>query len=152
MERVRALLTRMKPQTFISNSPQETIQLASRWGESLPAGSVVVLRGNLGSGKTVFVKGVAKGLGVQESVTSPTFVFVNEYQGRIPVYHLDLYRIESPDQAGSIGYEEYFDSDGVTLIEWGERIKQFLPRGAVWIEFEVLGEKQRRIGIRGAKR
>ena len=141
----------MKSQTFISNSPEETIQFASRWGASLPIGSVVVLSGNLGSGKTVFVKGVAKGVGVKEGVTSPTFVFVNEYQGRIPVYHLDLYRIESPDQADSVGYEEYFDSDGITLIEWGERVKPFLPRKAVWIEFEVVGEKKRKIQIHGVE-
>lgn len=137
---------------FISNSPEETIQFASRWGAKLPAGSVIVLRGNLGSGKTVFVKGIAKGVGVKEPVTSPTFVFVNVYQGRIPVYHLDLYRIESPDQADSIGYEEYFNSDGITLIEWGERVKPFLPRKAVWIEFEVLGEKKRRIRVHGVGR
>jgi tRNA threonylcarbamoyladenosine biosynthesis protein TsaE len=140
----------MKSKTLISNSPEETIQFASRLGARLPAGSVVVLHGNLGSGKTVFVKGVAKGVGGKEMVTSPTFVFVNVYQGRIPVYHLDLYRIESPDQADSVGYEEYFDSDGVTLIEWGERVKSFLPKKAVWIEFEVLGEKKRRIRVHGA--
>ncbi len=141
----------MKPQTFISNSPEETIQFASQWGAKLPLGSVIVLQGNLGSGKTVFVKGVAKGLGVEEVVTSPTFVLVNEYQGRIPIYHLDLYRIESSDQADSVGYEEYFDSNGMTLIEWGERVKPFLPKKAIWLKFEVLGEKKRRIRIHGIK-
>lgn len=89
---------------------------------------------------------------MKEAVTSPTFVFVNEYRGRIPVYHLDLYRIESPDQADSIGYEEYFDTDGIAFIEWGERVKPALPRRAILISFEVLGEKKRSIKICGAKK
>lgn len=137
----------MKSLTFSSRSPEETIQFASRWGAQLPSGSIVVLSGNLGSGKTVFVKGVAKGFGVKEVVTSPTFVFINEYKGRIPIYHLDLYRTDASLEAESVGYEEYLQPDGVTLIEWGEKIKDSLPKKAIWVEFEILGENKRKIEI-----
>lgn len=142
----------MKIKTFVSNSPEETIRFASQWGAKLAAGSVVVLSGNLGSGKTIFVKGAAKGAGVKETVTSPTFVFVNVYRGKIPVYHLDLYRVDSPKQADSIGYEEYFDAGGIVFMEWGERVKPALPSKAIRISFEVLGEEKRRITIRRPKK
>lgn len=139
----------MKSETFLSHSSEQTLQFACQWAKQLDRGSVIVLVGPLGAGKTVFTKGVAHGLGVEELVNSPTFVLVNEYQGQMPLYHLDLYRADTDAQADSIGYEEYLDPDGVTLIEWGEKIKNSLPKKAIWVEFEILGEKGRKIIIKG---
>ena len=141
----------MKIQTFISQSPEETQQLGRQWGKCIQVGTIVVLTGALGSGKTMFVKGVAEALNVREIVNSPTFVFVNEYKGVIPVYHLDLYRVDNSLDAESIGYEEYLKSDGVSLIEWGDKIKDDLPKSAIWVMFEITGEQKRKIKIRGGR-
>ena len=133
---------------FISQSPEETQRFAQKWAKSLKAGIVVGLVGPLGSGKTLFVKAAAKALGVKEVVNSPTFVLASEYQGDMPIYHLDLYRVDELQEIDSVGYEEYFDRNGIVFIEWAEKVKDFLPSGTVWIEFKVLGETRRQIQIR----
>ena len=133
---------------FISQSPEETHRFAQKWAKSLKAGIVVGLVGPLGSGKTLFVKAAAKALGVKEVVNSPTFVLASEYQGDMPIYHLDLYRVDELQEIDSVGYEEYFDRNGIVFIEWAEKVKDFLPSGTVWIEFKVLGETRRQIQIR----
>ena len=108
--------------TFISHSPTETEALGERWGREIPRGLVIALTGDLGAGKTQLVKGLARGLGVAARVHSPTFTLVNEYSGgRLKLFHLDLYRLETREQITSAGLEEYLQPDGVAVIEWAER-------------------------------
>lgn len=108
--------------TFISHSPAETEALGERWGRAAERGLVIALSGDLGAGKTQLVKGLARGLGSAARVHSPTFTLVNEYlDGRLPLYHLDLYRLATPEQITGAGLEEFLRPDGVTVIEWAER-------------------------------
>lgn len=115
---------------YESNSPEETYEIAFKMGQEIKTGEIVCLYGDLGVGKTVFAKGFAKGLGVNDVVTSPTFTLVQEYRGkRMPLYHFDVYRIGDIEEMFEIGYEEYFYGDGVCLIEWADFIKELLPHG-----------------------
>src|ERR1700688_1150117 len=108
--------------TYTSHSPEETAALGEAWGRAATAGLVIALSGDLGAGKTQLAKGVARGLGVTSRVHSPTFTLVNQYDGgRLPLFHVDLYRLETPDQIIAAGLEEYFRPDGVSVIEWPER-------------------------------
>lgn len=111
----------------ISRSPETTARIGMMLGAMLRAGDVICLQGELGAGKTCFAKGVARGMGIKEPVTSPTFTLVNEYQGDLPLYHLDVYRLEGPGDMDDLGYEEYFYGDGVALVEWAERVQEILP-------------------------
>jgi len=113
--------------TVISHSPEETWELAKRLAPMLSRGDVINLCGDLGAGKTVFAKGLADGLGIDEPVTSPTFTIVKEYQGNPPFYHFDVYRLSSPDELEELGADEYFYGDGVTVIEWGDKVEELLP-------------------------
>lgn len=113
--------------SFITYSPEETLALAAKLGEKLRGGEIIALEGDLGSGKTHFVKGLAKGLGVQEPVTSPTFTLLHLYEGRVPLAHFDVYRLTSPEAFEELGYEEYFSGSAVTAIEWSDFITPFLP-------------------------
>ena len=115
------------PETYETQSPEETWELAFRLGESAEAGQVWTLNGDLGVGKTVFAQGFAAGLGVTDIVNSPTFTIVQEYAGRLPLYHFDVYRIEDPEEMEEIGFREYFYGDGVCLVEWAEQIEELLP-------------------------
>ena len=118
-----------------SFSANDTYQFGRLLGEKLKPGAVVCLDGDLGVGKTVFVKGVAAGLGITEPVVSPTFTIVCEYkEGRIPMYHMDVYRIEDPEELYEIGYEEYLFGDGVCLIEWSELIRELIPAEAIRVK------------------
>ena len=119
-----------------STSPAQTEALGEKLGQAARAGEIYCLCGDLGVGKTVFTKGFAKGLGVEDVITSPTFTIVNEYQGRLPFYHFDVYRISCEEEMDDIGYEEYFFGDGVCLIEWAELIAGLLPPDAVQIRIE----------------
>jgi len=112
---------------IISSSPDKTIEIGRKLGQILTTGSIVCLGGDLGAGKTHFAKGVALGMGVEEHVTSPTFTIINEYEGEMPLYHVDAYRLEGEDEAYDLGLEEYLYGTGVTLIEWPERVKYLLP-------------------------
>jgi tRNA threonylcarbamoyladenosine biosynthesis protein TsaE len=132
----------------ITLGPKETKELGRALAKGLEVGSVVALSGPLGSGKTVLVQGICSGLGVTEFVTSPSFVIINEYPGRMKVYHFDLYRLENTEEFVKLGYEEYFYGNGITLIEWAEKIKTFLPQERVEIELEILSENERRIRVR----
>ena len=108
--------------TFISNSSAETLALGENWGRDARSGLVIALSGDLGAGKTQLTKGIARGLGITDRVHSPTFALLNEYHGgRLPLFHLDLYRLETPDQIIAAGLEEYFHPTGVSVIEWAER-------------------------------
>jgi len=136
---------------FRSDSANQTRRLAQKVGADLDSGAVLALTGDLGSGKTCFVQGLAAGLQVPEHcpVTSPTFTLVNEYPGHRPLYHVDLYRVEAPWDAEDLGLDEVLDGDGITAIEWAERLPGILPEDFVEIHFEILGDEQRNITFFG---
>ena len=110
---------------FISDSPEQTLSFGERYAKNLTGGDVVVLDGEMGAGKTVFAKGVAKGLGISDEVLSPTYAYMNDYGGKL--YHFDCYRLSSGEQAESLGLCDYFYADGVCLIEWAQNISSVLP-------------------------
>ena len=116
---------------FESFSAEETYALGKKLGEEAKPGAVYCLSGDLGVGKTVFTKGFAVGLGVTDTVNSPTFTIVQVYNGRLPFYHFDVYRIEEPEEMEEIGYEDYFYGDGACMIEWAELIEELIPADAV---------------------
>ncbi|MDE6233878.1 MAG: tRNA (adenosine(37)-N6)-threonylcarbamoyltransferase complex ATPase subunit type 1 TsaE [Lachnospiraceae bacterium] len=120
-----------------TNSPEETYKTGLKMGENAQPGQVYCMKGDLGVGKTVFTQGFAKGMGVDENVNSPTFTILQVYEdGRIPLYHFDVYRISDIDEMDEIGYEEYFYGEGVCLIEWAELIEDILPENVIWIKIE----------------
>jgi len=132
--------------TFISNSPAETEAVGRQVAENIGVGSVFALKGELGSGKTLFVKGIVAGLGSGADVTSPTFTILHEYRrGRLPVYHFDLFRVENPQALARLGLDDYFFGDGISVIEWADRFPEFVPEQARWIFFEIKSETQRAI-------
>jgi tRNA threonylcarbamoyladenosine biosynthesis protein TsaE len=132
--------------TLISNSPAETEAIGRQVAENIGIGSVLALNGDLGSGKTLFVKGVVAGLGSSADVTSPTFTILHEYRGgRLPVYHFDLFRVENPQALSRLGLDDYFFGDGISVIEWADRFPEFVPEQARWIFFEIKSETQRAI-------
>lgn len=125
-----------------SYSPEETFAIGKEIGDQLKPGDVYCLIGDLGVGKTVFTQGLAKGLGIEEPINSPTFTIIQEYhEGRIPLYHFDVYRIGDVSEMDELGYEEYFYGDGACLIEWGNLIEEILPKETVTITIEKDLEK-----------
>jgi tRNA threonylcarbamoyladenosine biosynthesis protein TsaE len=137
--------------TLTLQSEQETERLGRALADVLPPGTVVGLIGTLGAGKTRLVQAVATALGVPVgSVTSPTFVLVNEYrQGRVPVFHFDTYRLKDDDEFLELGPDEYFDGDGLSFVEWADRVDHLLPEDRVEVEFEVTGDTERRVVLVG---
>jgi tRNA threonylcarbamoyladenosine biosynthesis protein TsaE len=134
--------------SVITTNQEQTWQIGEMLGSRLEAGDTVCLYGDLGAGKTSFSYGIALGLEVEEQyITSPTFTFVNEYQGRVPLYHIDLYRLKDPDELENIGFEEYLDSDGVTVIEWAEKAEDVLPRECLSIYLSYVNDNSREIGF-----
>ena len=132
--------------TFISKSPADTEALARRVAKNLVAGSIVALKGELGSGKTLFTQALVAGLGSEAAVTSPTFTVVHEYPGgRLPVYHFDFFRMENEQSARQFGLDDYFFSDGISVVEWADRFAGLIPEQARWISFEIESEHQRLI-------
>ena len=129
--------------TFISKSREQTLAFAAEYAKGLRAGDVVLLDGDMGAGKTVFTKGVAAGLGIEEEVTSPTYAYMNDYDGRL--FHYDCYRIESVEQAERLGLADYFDMGGICLIEWAQNIAPLLPKKVKRVEIRKLSEEQREI-------
>lgn len=117
-----------------NSSPEATMALGEELGRQLSGGEVICLTGDLGAGKTHFAKGVALGLGITELVTSPTFTLINEYSGRVPLYHVDAYRLGDAEEAYDLGLEEYLYGDGVTLVEWPERVEELLPADRLVIQ------------------
>ena len=136
---------------YFSNSQEQTEYIASEFTKTLKAGDVVALFGDLGAGKTAFVRGMANALGVTEHVTSPTFVILNEYPGAVPLYHFDMYRLEGADEEAlnDVGYYEYAGGDGICAIEWSEYIEDYLPKDCyrVKITLDDGDECARRIEI-----
>ncbi len=134
--------------SVITSSPEQTWRAGEMLGARLGAGDLVCLYGDLGADKTSFSYGIALGLGVQgQYVPSPTFTFVNEYKGRVPLYHIDLYRLKDPEELESIGFEEYIDSDGVTVIEWAERAEDELPAECLSVYLSYIDDHSREIGF-----
>ena len=138
----------MKSRTFQTQSEDETIALGERIAAGLPSKAVVLLIGNLGAGKTTLAKGIVKGLGAAEpdAVSSPTFTLIHEYSPK--VYHIDLYRLDRPEEVATLGLDEIFDRDAVVLIEWGERFAKLMPEARMEIRLVVLEEDSRRIEVR----
>ncbi len=133
----------------ITHSPSETIALGREVGASLDPSSVLCFYGDLGAGKTTFIKGVVEGVtkSPEVEVNSPTFVYLNIYQGDQPVYHFDLYRLHDQEEFLAMGFDEFFDANGVTCLEWSERIPQMIPSDAITVKIEHLTEKTRKISI-----
>ena len=134
---------------YITNSPAETEAVGAALGNIINPGTVIAYRGDLGAGKTAFTRGLAKGLGCTEIVTSPTYTIVNEYLGgRIPLFHFDMYRLRSSDDLFDIGWEDYLDRGGVCAVEWSENVDDAME-DAIYITIEKLGEDSRRITLEG---
>ena len=132
----------------VSHSEDQTLALAGKLAASFLPGDVIVLQGQLGSGKTVFVRGLSAGRGLDERlVTSPSFTFVNEYPGEKPVYHVDLYRLTDPAELREIGWDDYLSRGGLVVVEWGERAGGMLPSRYYRITFNILSENERGIEI-----
>ena len=138
---------------IISRSAKQTMEIARFLGEKLREGDILALSGELGSGKTCFTGGIARGLGVSESyqITSPTFTLINEYPARCDLYHFDVYRLNGYSEFEDLGYEEYFSRGGVVVIEWAEKIAPILPVGTFFVSFEYVDENIRKIKIKGLK-
>ena len=135
--------------TFTTNSPAETEAVGAALGKILQPGTILAYRGDLGAGKTAFTRGLAKGLGCGDIVTSPTYTIVNEYlSGRLPLFHFDMYRLHSSDDLWDIGWEDYLERGGVCAVEWSENVADAME-DAVFITIEKLGEDSRRITIEG---
>lgn len=135
---------------MISESAGRTQEIGRELGKRLRKGTVVSLRGSLGAGKTVLAKGIAEALGISEAIVSPTFTIVQEYDGeRMRMYHLDLYRLSGEDEFESMGGEEFLSPDGVTLIEWSEKIEDMLPEDTIYIELTINDDLSREIEIKG---
>jgi tRNA threonylcarbamoyladenosine biosynthesis protein TsaE len=123
--------------TVKTHSPEETWELAAELAEELEPGTVIALHGELGAGKTCFIQGYAAALNINEPVTSPTYTLISEYQGRLPLHHIDLYRLSGPEEALGLGLEEYFDAGGITAVEWAERAEGLLPPNLLHVRIEV---------------
>ena len=138
---------------IISNSATQTFEIARLIGEKLKNGDILALSGELGSGKTCFTKGLAKGLGVSDKyqITSPTFTLINEYPARCKLYHFDVYRLNNYLELEDLGYDEYLSGDGVVVIEWAEKIANHIPPDSIFINFEYVDENSRKMIIRGLK-
>ena len=134
---------------YITNSPAETEAIGAALGKILTPGTVIAYRGDLGAGKTAFTRGLAKGLGCREIVTSPTYTIVNEYLGgRLPLFHFDMYRLRSSDDLFDIGWEDYLDRGGICAVEWSENVEDAME-DAICITIEKLGEESRQITLEG---
>ena len=134
---------------FITNSPAETEKIGAALSKILTPGTVIAYRGDLGAGKTAFTRGLARGLGVADPVTSPTYTIVNEYLGgRMPLFHFDMYRLHSADDLWDIGWEDYLERGGICAVEWSENVAEAME-DPVFITIEKLGEDTRRITIEG---
>ena len=131
--------------TYISNSAKQTIKIATDYAKTLTGGDIVLLNGDLGAGKTTFTKGLAIGLGVEQTITSPTYAYMNDYDSKL--YHYDCYRLSSGEDAEALGLTEYFYAGGVCVIEWSENIKSVLPKNCKVVTITTEGKNKRRIEL-----
>jgi len=132
-----------------SNSAEETINTGIEIGSKLKAGDIVALKGNLAAGKTTITKGIALSLGIEEEVTSPTYTLISEYEGKIPLYHMDMYRIESIEEFEMLGADDLLFGKGVSVIEWSERIEEYLPEDHIVIDIQRQDDGKRHITVKG---
>ena len=139
---------RSERRTFDTDDPDHTARIGRQLANTLVPGDTVLVAGDLGAGKTCFIQGICAGLGVGESVTSPTFTLVNEYDGRVPVAHFDLYRLDSPDSVLDLGFDEYVDAC-VCLVEWGDKFPEIMPSDAITVHIEIGDGTRRVLGITG---
>jgi len=131
---------------FVSSSSEDTMELGIRLGKLLQPGDIVCLDGELGAGKTLLTKGIARGMGVKHPVTSPTYTLINQYSGEVPLYHFDVYRLEESDELYRIGGEELLYDEGVSVIEWASRVEDILPEERLWIKiFLIPGKDKERL-------
>lgn len=130
-----------------THSPEETFEEGVAFSKKLKPNDVIAFTGTLGAGKTVFTKGLAVGLGIEENITSPTFTLIQEYPAAIPLFHMDLYRLESVEELEILGGEDYFYQKGITVIEWSEKAKKILPPHTYYIDIQVFDEGKRIITI-----
>lgn len=133
----------MREYERITNSEHETKEIGIYLASLLERGDVITLEGDLGAGKTTFTKGIAKGLGVKRAVTSPTFMIIKEYDGELPFYHMDAYRLEHSDE--DIGFDEYFYGDGISVVEWASFIEDYLPEERLMIKIEHVNTEKRKL-------
>lgn len=141
----------MKKYVLKSDSPETTVEIGVRIGSQLKAKDIVCLTGELGAGKTTLIKGIARGAGVKDRVTSPSFKLINEYAGKTPFYHFDLYRLEKVDDIQQIGYEEYFYGNGITVVEWAEKLKELLPAERIEVYLFYTGSNSRELEINSTR-
>ena len=133
---------------LVSHSEEQTLGLAEKLAPSFQSGDLIVLTGELGTGKTVFVRGLVRARGIDEdTVNSPSFAFANEYPGEKPLYHLDLYRLVEESELREIGWDEYLSRDGLTVVEWGEKARPELPSRYYLIDFRMISENEREISV-----
>jgi tRNA threonylcarbamoyladenosine biosynthesis protein TsaE len=133
---------------LITRRPEETQELGKRLGKIAKAGDVILLVGKLGAGKTCLTQGIAWGLGIDEYAVSPSFVLVRELHGRLPLYHVDFYRLENLEEIAELGLDEYFYGKGVTVVEWAEKAFELLPPENLLIEMEYIAETERRLKLK----
>ncbi|QOR68771.1 tRNA (adenosine(37)-N6)-threonylcarbamoyltransferase complex ATPase subunit type 1 TsaE [Cytobacillus suaedae] len=131
--------------TFKTDTPEQTLEFAEKLGSLLQPKDLITLEGDLGAGKTTFTKGLARGLGITRTVNSPTFTIIKEYKGRLPLYHMDVYRVE--DSFEDLGFDEYFEGDGVTVVEWAKLIEEQLPKERLEIKLFHEGDSNRRVEL-----
>lgn len=128
-------------QKYESYSYEDTVKIAKEFANTLNGGEFIAMYGDLGAGKTAFVQGLARALGIENHITSPTFTIVNEYEGRLPLYHFDVYRIADPDEMYEIGYDEYIGGNGVCIVEWAELIEDLFPKN--YIKLTILKNEEK---------
>lgn len=136
---------------FISHSTEETLEFGRKLGEKCKSGTVISLRGSLGAGKTVIAKGIALYLNIEEAIVSPTFTILQEYDGDLPLYHMDLYRLSGCEEFEMMGGEEMLYGEGITLIEWSEKIEEMLPEDTIYINITIKDNQDRVIMVKGLK-
>jgi len=132
---------------MITKSAEETIELGKKIGANLQPNQIIAFYGQLGAGKTTLIQGIAQGLGIKDYINSPTFIIANEHSGKIPLFHLDLYRLNSIDEIEDLGIEEYYNRNGVCVIEWAEKLADHLPANAEKITIKLISEKEREICV-----
>ena len=133
--------------TFVTKTAEETITLGKRIGEKLTPGAVLALEGTLAAGRTTITKGIAEALGITENITSPTFTLISEYEGRLPLYHMDVYRLDSAEDFINLGTEDLLYGKGISIIEWSEKVRSELPKSTITVSLEIQQDGSRTITI-----
>ena len=132
----------------VTNNEAETIEEGKKLGQSIKPGAIIALYGELGAGKTAFTRGLAQGLGINMTVSSPTFTIVNEYYGDIPLFHFDMYRLETENELYDIGWDDYLERGGICVVEWSEKVPNAFPPGTVYVKLEILDNNKRALEIK----